>query len=98
VGLVDDGRRRKSGLPPLPGTYALVPRFSERAENVVGRLGVLSAQASVYVYADTALGPGGCAGTRSGTRQGGAGGDFCQVLAVNRRCDDNVTQHIEEIV
>ncbi len=28
----------KGSLPPLPGTYALVPRFSKRLEIVVGKM------------------------------------------------------------
>ncbi len=48
-------------LPSLPDTYVLVLRFSERAEIVVGRLGVLEAQPGCYVYAGSALGPGGLA-------------------------------------
>ncbi len=48
-------------LPPLPGTYALVLRFSKRLEIVVGRLGVLEAQPGYYVYVGSALGPGGLA-------------------------------------
>ena len=34
----------QDGLPPLPGTYVLVLRFSKRLENVVGRWGVLAVQ------------------------------------------------------
>jgi Uri superfamily endonuclease len=49
------------GLPPLPGTYALVLRFSRRMEIVVGRLGVLETQPGYYVYVGSALGPGGLA-------------------------------------
>ena len=49
------------GLPSLPGTYALVLRFSRRMEIVVGRLGVLEAQPGYYVYVGSALGPGGLA-------------------------------------
>jgi Uri superfamily endonuclease len=47
--------------PPVPGTYALVLRFSARAEIVVGRLGVLEARPGHYVYVGSALGPGGLA-------------------------------------
>jgi len=49
------------GLPSLPGTYALVLRFSKRLEIIVGKLGVLSVQAGYYVYVGSALGPGGLA-------------------------------------
>lgn len=48
-------------LPSLPGTYALVLRFSGRPETVVGRLGTLAAQPGFYVYVGSALGPGGLA-------------------------------------
>jgi Uri superfamily endonuclease len=48
-------------LPSLPGTYALVLRFSKRLEIVVGRLGVLETQAGYYMYVGSALGPGGLA-------------------------------------
>jgi Uri superfamily endonuclease len=48
-------------LPPLPGTYALVLRFSGRPEIVVGRLGTLTAQPGFYVYVGSAFGPGGLA-------------------------------------
>jgi Uri superfamily endonuclease len=47
------------GLPPLPGTYLLVPRFSKRLENVVGKLGVLRVQSGFYLYVGSALGLGG---------------------------------------
>ena len=50
-----------AGMPSLPGTYALVLRFSKRLEFSVGRLGVLSAQAGYYLYVGSALGPGGLA-------------------------------------
>jgi Uri superfamily endonuclease len=46
-------------LPPLPGTYALVLRFSRRLEILVGRLGTLEVQPGIYVYVGSALGPGG---------------------------------------
>jgi hypothetical protein len=36
---------RKGSLPPLPGTYVLVQRFSKRLEILVGKLSVLLAQA-----------------------------------------------------
>ena len=49
------------GLPSLPGTYALLLRFSKRLEIVVGRLGVLAVQPGFYVYVGSALGPGGLA-------------------------------------
>ncbi len=48
-------------LPPRPGTYVLVLRFSKRLEIVVGKLSVLSAQAGYYLYVGSALGPGGLA-------------------------------------
>jgi Uri superfamily endonuclease len=51
----------KDSLPALPGTYALVLRFSKRLEIVVGRLGVLDARAGYYVYVGSAPGPGGLA-------------------------------------
>ena len=45
-------RRSQSGLPSLPGTYALVLRFSKRLEIVVGRLGVLEcSRASTCTWA-----------------------------------------------
>ena len=53
--------KRNPSLPSLPGTYALVLRFSKRLEIVVGRLGVLEAQPGYYVYVGSALGPGGLA-------------------------------------
>jgi len=51
----------RDSLPSLPGTYDLVSRFSKRLENVVGKLGVLSAQVGYYVHVGSALGPGGLA-------------------------------------
>ena len=48
----------RAGLPSLPGTYALVLRFSSGLEIVVGRLGVLAVQPGFYVYVGSALGPG----------------------------------------
>jgi len=50
-----------SRLPPLPGTYALVLRFSKRLKILVGRLGKLEVQPGCYVYVGSALGPGGLA-------------------------------------
>jgi hypothetical protein len=45
----EENDERRVGLPSLPGTCALVPRFSKRLENVVGKLSVLSAQAGFRV-------------------------------------------------
>ena len=57
----EEDNEPRVGLPSLPGTYALVLRFSKRLEIIVGKLGVLSVQAGYYVYVGSALGPGGLA-------------------------------------
>jgi Uri superfamily endonuclease len=46
-------------LTVAPGTYALVLHCARPARVHVGRLGVLRAQPGYYVYAGSALGPGG---------------------------------------
>ena len=55
------GEEGNRWLPSLPGTYALVLRFSRRLEILVGRLGTLAAQPGFYVYVGSAFGPGGLA-------------------------------------
>jgi Uri superfamily endonuclease len=57
----EENNEPRVGLPPLPGTYVLVLRFSKRLEIVVGKLGVLAVQPGFYVYVGSALGPGGLA-------------------------------------
>ncbi len=59
--------------PALPGTYALVFNVLEAGQLEVGRLGRHHLPAGRYVYAGSALGPGGLAGRlgrhlRSGRR------------------------------
>ncbi|MBL9139062.1 MAG: GIY-YIG nuclease family protein [Verrucomicrobiales bacterium] len=44
-----------------PGTYALILESTQRADVVVGRLGVLALQSGYYVYVGSAFGPGGLA-------------------------------------
>lgn len=61
------GERRQNAapiacLPRVPGTYALVLRYSGRPEYLVGRLGTLAVQPGFYVYVGSAFGPGGLAG------------------------------------
>jgi Uri superfamily endonuclease len=48
-------------LRSAPGTYALVLRAEARATLAVGRLGTLGVAPGAYVYAGSALGPGGVA-------------------------------------
>ena len=56
-----DSTEPLAGLPPLPGTYALVLRISLCADILIGKLGMLRVQPGCYVYVGSALGPGGLA-------------------------------------
>ena len=53
-----DGQR----FPRLPGTYALICHLENAVDIRIGRLGTFSFEPGYYLYAGSALGPGGLAG------------------------------------
>ena len=58
---MEENDEPRVGLPSLPGTYVLVLRVSKRLETLVGKLGRLAVQPGFYLYAGSAMGPGGLA-------------------------------------
>ena len=53
--------RETLDLPSQPGTYALLLEATATREVPIGKLGVLHMMPGIYVYAGSALGPGGLA-------------------------------------
>ena len=51
-----------AGIPPLPGTYALLLCLTNPVEITVGKLGRSQFLPGFYVYVGSALGPGGLTG------------------------------------
>jgi Uri superfamily endonuclease len=50
------------GIGPSPGTYVLVVQLDQLKKIKVGRLGTITFMSGTYLYAGSALGPGGLSG------------------------------------